>query len=483
MSDDKTMFPISLRDLAAATGVTTEQVLRWMDRGWIAPVAHIDGVPVFEVAWRASQNLDELPPVSVLDLTEEQVKALIGTPRAMTDHKTLWDRQMDEMLADPAEAKRHHADLARIAEEQRELAERPCASCGHIAALHAYPSSDPEDQGHCRADGCICRDGWQDAMVLYRAFEAAMGDAMEKRREMSEDAFLADPDARIRSIWSAQGISMRHITTDQETLGGTPVFAGTRVPLRNLADYVAGGDTLEEFLRQFPTVSRELVAAALAEWAEIAGKVAGGPSSDRGDTRPDIALPGSAESPEEAFEAEDGGRFAVWAAERLLHAACARLLLCRANHESTEADFAETDLREALRALDEARVAWGERHGRTDLAYAGGDEIAVWAARWGVCSADVTASIARVLSVKDGAPAAFVEPMARQTHAEHAASLLIEDGDMALAEREGFCPADLVRAREAQARLGGRERDLVELARAAHWEHTGALRDDAQTDA
>jgi uncharacterized protein (DUF433 family) len=43
---------------------------------------------------------------------------------------------------------------------------------------------------------------------------------------------------------------------DPEILGGTPVFRGTRVPIRSLFDYLEGGETLDEFLRQFPSVRR-----------------------------------------------------------------------------------------------------------------------------------------------------------------------------------------------------------------------------------
>lgn len=48
-----------------------------------------------------------------------------------------------------------------------------------------------------------------------------------------------------------------------EVLGGTPVFVGTRVPIRSLFDYLEGGDTLEEFLHQFPSVKREQAIAVL----------------------------------------------------------------------------------------------------------------------------------------------------------------------------------------------------------------------------
>lgn len=46
------------------------------------------------------------------------------------------------------------------------------------------------------------------------------------------------------------------INIDPEIMGGTPVFAGTRVPIQTLFDYLEGGDTLEEFLDDFPSVSR-----------------------------------------------------------------------------------------------------------------------------------------------------------------------------------------------------------------------------------
>jgi len=46
-------------------------------------------------------------------------------------------------------------------------------------------------------------------------------------------------------------------------LGGTPVFRGTRVPVKNLLDYLAAGDTLDQFIDDFPTVRREQAVAAL----------------------------------------------------------------------------------------------------------------------------------------------------------------------------------------------------------------------------
>src|SRR2546423_2725950 len=58
------------------------------------------------------------------------------------------------------------------------------------------------------------------------------------------------------------------VHSDPEILGGTPVFRGTRVPLKNLVDYLAAGDTLDEFLDHFPSVKREQAMAIL----EIAAK-------------------------------------------------------------------------------------------------------------------------------------------------------------------------------------------------------------------
>jgi uncharacterized protein (DUF433 family) len=55
----------------------------------------------------------------------------------------------------------------------------------------------------------------------------------------------------------------RVIHTDPEILSGTPVFAGTRVPAQSLFDYLEAGDTLDEFLRQFPSVTRAQAVAAL----------------------------------------------------------------------------------------------------------------------------------------------------------------------------------------------------------------------------
>ena len=55
------------------------------------------------------------------------------------------------------------------------------------------------------------------------------------------------------------------ILRDPEILGGTPCFRGTRVPVDSLLDYLEAGDTLDEFLDNFPSVAREAAIAALEE--------------------------------------------------------------------------------------------------------------------------------------------------------------------------------------------------------------------------
>ncbi len=53
------------------------------------------------------------------------------------------------------------------------------------------------------------------------------------------------------------------VHSDPEILGGTPVFVGTRVPVKTLYDYLEAGDSLDEFLNDFPSVTRDMAVAAL----------------------------------------------------------------------------------------------------------------------------------------------------------------------------------------------------------------------------
>lgn len=66
-----------------------------------------------------------------------------------------------------------------------------------------------------------------------------------------------------RSAW--YNLHMNVIVRDKDILGGTPVFRGTRVPVQTLFDYLEGGETLEDFLEGFPTVTREAALAILEE--------------------------------------------------------------------------------------------------------------------------------------------------------------------------------------------------------------------------
>jgi uncharacterized protein (DUF433 family) len=58
------------------------------------------------------------------------------------------------------------------------------------------------------------------------------------------------------------------IVSDPDVMTGTPCFRGTRVPFKNLIDYLEGGHSLGEFLRQFPTVTHEMAVQGLEEAKE-----------------------------------------------------------------------------------------------------------------------------------------------------------------------------------------------------------------------
>lgn len=66
-------------------------------------------------------------------------------------------------------------------------------------------------------------------------------------------------------FWGKLNKAMSHkvINVDKEILGGTPVFWGTRVPIKNLFDYLEEGETVEEFLQDFPSVTLEQVERVL----------------------------------------------------------------------------------------------------------------------------------------------------------------------------------------------------------------------------
>ena len=83
-------------------------------------------------------------------------------------------------------------------------------------------------------------------------------------REEAQVAWAAQPRAAVESVERfsmPSGLSVVH--SDPDILGGTPVFVGTRVPFRNLIDYLARNHSLDEFLDAFPSVTREQAVAAL----------------------------------------------------------------------------------------------------------------------------------------------------------------------------------------------------------------------------
>jgi uncharacterized protein (DUF433 family) len=76
------------------------------------------------------------------------------------------------------------------------------------------------------------------------------------------------------------GASQDVIHIDPETLGGIPVFVGTRVPLQALIDYIRGGHPLADFLDDFPTVSHAQAVAALEQAKELLVRSAAKPSQE-----------------------------------------------------------------------------------------------------------------------------------------------------------------------------------------------------------
>jgi uncharacterized protein (DUF433 family) len=64
------------------------------------------------------------------------------------------------------------------------------------------------------------------------------------------------------------GVSQSVVKVDPGIMSGAPCFTGTRVPIQNLIDYLEGGDSIDEFRQDFPSVSREQVIAFLEEAKE-----------------------------------------------------------------------------------------------------------------------------------------------------------------------------------------------------------------------
>lgn len=73
------------------------------------------------------------------------------------------------------------------------------------------------------------------------------------------------PGSQLSDNWTMQ----EAITRDPEVMHGTPVFRGTRVPVKTLFDYLENGESLDDFLSGFPTVSRELAVQVLEESKDL----------------------------------------------------------------------------------------------------------------------------------------------------------------------------------------------------------------------
>lgn len=98
----------------------------------------------------------------------------------------------------------------------------------------------------------------------------SFGDGVQEGRSKDELGTRTTAQSIFKCLQLEDGMSavLSVIHCDPEILSGAPVFVGTRVPLQNLIDYLAAGDSLERFLDSFPSVTREQAIAAL----ELAGE-------------------------------------------------------------------------------------------------------------------------------------------------------------------------------------------------------------------
>jgi uncharacterized protein (DUF433 family) len=92
-------------------------------------------------------------------------------------------------------------------------------------------------------------------MQLHKVTSPAFVAVLRPPRVYSGSERMAQQEGSMPSV----------IVKNPAVLSGEPVFRGTRVPFRALTDYLEGGDTLDNFLEQYPTVTREAAIAALEE--------------------------------------------------------------------------------------------------------------------------------------------------------------------------------------------------------------------------
>lgn len=96
--------------------------------------------------------------------------------------------------------------------------------------------------------------------MLSRADDLSTRVSQEERYAVCA---LASDRIPLLGPWYNENVNV--IVKNRDILGGTPVFRGTRVPIQTLFDYLEGGETLDDFLQGFPTVTRESAVAALEE--------------------------------------------------------------------------------------------------------------------------------------------------------------------------------------------------------------------------
>src|SRR5689334_4945288 len=101
-----------------------------------------------------------------------------------------------------------------------------------------------------------------------RRRDGGRGEEVAASAKESERANCADADGEWRLLRHNIDVTQA-ITRDSEIMHGVPIFRGTRVPVQTLFEYLEGGDTLEDFLAGFPTVSRDLALQALEEAKQL----------------------------------------------------------------------------------------------------------------------------------------------------------------------------------------------------------------------
>jgi uncharacterized protein (DUF433 family) len=110
-------------------------------------------------------------------------------------------------------------------------------------------------KGYCTATFGCCIGTIKKSETYNISGATALGGSSKQLLRSAFDCYTL-PGQERRKMQNA-------VIKDANILGGEPVFRGTRVPFKILIDYLEGGDTLDQFLEQYPSVSRELAIAAI----------------------------------------------------------------------------------------------------------------------------------------------------------------------------------------------------------------------------